>query len=333
MKKISLLLLISCFATLSFSQEFDRPIDYLEYLSQDRPQISENLMRYISATVHSDNEAEVNRKRKRLIGTIGKVKDNVSQAPPFEDNSDLKDAMMEYFTLNYEVLNDDYSRIVDMKQVSDQKVDAAQQKLDEAIVSFTSAHDIKLVASDDKVSNMLRKANSVTEYYNSVFLIVFKTQRQRMDMYEAMAARDVEAIEKSQKLIVKYADEGLNAVNGLSDFDGDSSLKDAAKQRLKFYKEEANQLGMTSITFQLEQERLDEMGAKLEKQKAKNRKKGDVLAYNKLAEEMNAAANAINAQAAKYGNLSQQNQLAWLQVVELFRRKHIPKYGTNEQFS
>jgi len=262
MKKISLLLLISCFATLSFSQEFDRPIDYLEYLSQDRPQISENLMRYISATVHSDNEAEVNRKRKRLIGTIGKVKDNVSQAPPFEDNSDLKDAMMEYFTLNYEVLNDDYSRIVDMKQVSEesydlmeafikaqdiagQKVDAAQQKLDEAIVSFTSAHDIKLVASDDKVSNMLRKANSVTEYYNSVFLIVFKTQRQRMDMYEAMAARDVEAIEKSQKLIVKYADEGLNAVNALSDFDGDSSLKDAAKQRLKFYKEEANQLGMT----------------------------------------------------------------------------------------
>jgi len=48
---------------------------------------------------------------------------------------------------------------------------------------------------------------------------------------------------------------------------------------------------------------------------------------------MIAAVNAINAQAAKYGNLSQQNQLAWLQVVELFRRKHIPKYGTNEQFS
>lgn len=350
MKYIFLALLFVSGYYTSSAQEIEDPVEYLELLNTDQRQISERLMRYISATVHGRSEAAVQRKREQLVKTIGKVRDNVASAPDFQGDATLKDAMLEYFTLNYSVMNEDYSDIIDMKQVAEEsydameayfkaqdmaaeKVNVAQVNVEQAITAFTTEYNIKLVKSEDQLSKMLEQANAVADYHNQLYLIVFKAHLGRKTFLESVQTSDIDAIEAARITLVEATDEGLEKLKDVPMFRGDGSLIAAAERRLQLYKEEANAMGFTAIELIKQSKNVEKLSEALSDKKPAKRTKEEVEAYNKAADEANNTVAEFNSLSNKYNQLGQLDHQFWQQTVEQFRRNHVPKYGTEEQYS
>ena len=70
------------------------------------------------------------------------AKNNIAKMPDFEGDKSLRDSTVSYLSLCYNVLNEDYSKILDLEEIAEQSFDLmeayllaqqkAGEKLDEA---------------------------------------------------------------------------------------------------------------------------------------------------------------------------------------------------------
>ena len=87
---------------------------------------------------------------------------NISKMPAFEGDKSLRDSVVSFLKLSYDVLNEDYEKIVNMEEVAEQSYDAmeayllaqdlANEKMNEASKmlsemekTFAKNHNIKLI--------------------------------------------------------------------------------------------------------------------------------------------------------------------------------------------
>jgi len=341
MKKSTFLtvVLLSIFSISGFAQNAG---DYMEKMSKEFKDISADMWDYTSAVAHGKSARKVESRRKDVLKSNKDAQSKISNMGAFEGDNVLKDSVLAFLKLSYNVINYDYAKIVDMEEIAEQSYDAmeayllaqekANQKLDASgdmidgqYSAFAKKHGVMLVDKEDKIEKNLRVAGVAFKYYNIAYLIFFKSYKQEAYMIEALNKSDVNGLKQNADALSKTADEGLSKLDTLRAFKGDATLKAACKDMLTFYKKEATAKIPVIVNFAVKKESFDKIKAAMDAKDAKSRTKEDVDAYNTAVNDFNKASNEYNAVNNEL-NTSRTNLLnKWNTSVTNFLDRQVPK--------
>lgn len=325
------------------AQATSNPAEYMNQIGKEFKAITTDLWDYTSAAAHGKSARKVENRRKELLKTILEAKNKTRKMADFKDDKSLRDSVVSFLELTYNVLNNDYAKILDMEEIAEQSYDLmeayllaqekASEKLDQAseMISaqeklFAEKHNVNLLEGKDKTSQKLESAGKVSKYYNVIYLIFFKSFKQEAYLLDAMSKNDVNGIEQNKNALAKWAEAGLLSLDSIQAFNGDVTLKTVCKELLTFYKTEANTKVPEMVNYYLKKENFEKIKTSFDAKPQNQRTKADVDQYNKAVNEMNAEANKVN---LIHQDLNKRRSVLldkWNNTVQTFFHKHTPKY-------
>jgi predicted DNA-binding protein len=311
------------------------------YISKMEENISKKYLSYTSASAHRKREKKVEALRAKLINEVDESRMNIGAMPSFGGDKAYRDTAVGFMKLYYSVLNEDYSKIINMEEIAEQSYDAmeayllAQEKVNEKLqqgnekmkqaqAAFAAKNNIKLVNSESELGDKLEQVHQLNTYYHQLYLIFFKPYKQEAYLIEAISKGNITGIEQNKNALLKYAQEGLEKLNTIKPFQGDNSLAMACKNMLNFYVKEVNDKMGTVSDFFLTKERFDKIKKEFEKKSSPN--KDEVDAYNKGVNDINKASDAYN---QNNQNLNQQRKElldTWNSTERNFFDQYTPHY-------
>lgn len=346
MKLKSILLLTLC--TLCFTvrpalaQDFKDPVAYMSFMGEENKAISKDLWSYISAVAHGKRAKKIEKRRKELITTTQNAKRKISRMPPFQGDTGLRDSVVAFLHLNYIVLKEDYGKIVDMEEISEQsydnmeaflmakelaneKLDRAGEMLEEQNKVFADKHKINLTESKSNLSKKLEKAGDVFKYYNQVYLIFFKSYKQESYLIEAMQKGDLNALEQNKNSLLKFSEEGLLKLESIPRYKNDATLKLACIRMLDFYKMEAGEKIPEAVEFYLKGENMEKLKKAFDSKKQSELTQADVDQYNNAINDYNQTLSRFNNTNEMLNKMREKALDNWNRSVETFLDKQTPK--------
>jgi hypothetical protein len=325
-----------------FSQDFKNAGDYMNYIGDQHRAIMENVWDYTSSVSHGKSARKVEKRRKEVIQSVVDAKTSIRKLKPFNNDAGFRDSVLSYLEINHDVLTENYGKIVDMEAVAEQSYDAmeayllaqeiANQKLEVAEdmmlleqKSFAASNNITLLENNDPLTLKMKKAGEVIKYYNMIYLLFFKSNKQEAYLIEALSKADLNAVEQNRTTLAKYANEGLSKLDTIKSFEGDQTLITATKQYLKFYKDESENKMKAMTDYFLEKEKFDKIKSAFDAKPSSSRKKEDVDQFNAAVNAINKASDSNNAVNNELNNLRSQNNENWNKTAQDFLDKHVPK--------
>ncbi|MBI1289062.1 MAG: hypothetical protein GC178_15960 [Flavobacteriales bacterium] len=338
---LSIMLVLSLVSTeVAVAQSSGSAVEHMTQITTPFGSFKKELWQYLKSVTQGKSARKVEKTRKKLIEQLETVSKDLKKISAFEGDASLKDAASDYMQLTTTVLKEDYAKIVDMEAIAEQSYDAmeaymmakelANDKLDEASDKlnaaqnvFAGAHNITLLESeDDELTKKIKSASEALKYYNAVYLIFFKPYKQEAYVLDAQQREDMGSFQQTVNGLKVDAEEGLAKIDGLDIYKGDASLKVAVKHILDFYQTEAEKDFPKVADFHLKRDEFDKLRAAIEGMRESERTKADIDKYNKAAEEFNAAIKsynednqALNEKRAKYLN-------RWSEAVDQFLSAH-----------
>ncbi|SDK31644.1 hypothetical protein SAMN05421823_102429 [Catalinimonas alkaloidigena] len=323
------------------AQSFKSAGEYMAYMAESHEVITKDMWSYVKIASHSKRARAAEKRRMEVVNTIADAQKRISKMSAFEGDVSLRNSLADYLKMSYLVMNEDYAKIVDMEEIAEQsydlmeaylmakdqanaKLNTAWEKMSADQKQFASAHNINLVDDTSKRSEKLKQASKVYAYYNSVFLIFFKSHKQEAFMLEALESQDLNAVEQNKNAVQNYASEGLTKLQSINAFQGDVALKQSCRDVLQFLQVEARDKMPVITDFYLKQETFEKVKAAFERKKASARTQADVDQYNKAVEEMNAAIGKFNATNEQLNKERSRVLEKWNKEVASFFDKHVP---------
>jgi len=339
---ISLIIVITFFTTNIQAQKFNSAIEYLNHIGEEYGKISDDSWSYIRAAAHSNRARKIDKKRKELITTVSNAKKRVSKLPAYNGNTAFRDAIINYLTIDYQVMTEDYAKIVDMEEISEQSYDAmetymtakkmANEKLNKAADEvqlkqkiFAAENEITLNESNSKRSEKIKKANKVYEHYNVMYLIFFKSYKQEAYLIDAMSKKDVGALEQNNNALKQTSSEGLKKLSGVKTYKGDMTLVNATRNIFKFYQDESKNKVPKMIDFYLKKENFEKVQASFDKIKESKRTQEDVDKFNNALKEYNDGINVYNSINDELNKNRSKMLNDWNKAADSFTNKHVPR--------
>ena len=328
-------------ATSVVAQKFSTALEYMEFIGKEHDKISKDNWQYTSSVAHSKNARAVDGRRKDLISTTLDAKKRIAKMEPFEGDATYRDAVVKYLELSYNVLNEDYAKIMDMEEVAEQsydameafllakkiageKMEAASEELNEAQKKFAAVHNINLVENTSAIQKNMKIAGEVFEYYNTVYLIFFKSYKQEAYLIDALNKKDVSALEQNKTALLAAAKEGLSKLDTLRAFKGDRTVIIACQNLLKFYIQEAELDVPIMVDMIMKSDQMTKVKTAFDA-KGNSRTKEDVDQYNKMVAESNASLNAYNAMNNRENAKRTKLLDDYNNKVSAFTNKFVPK--------
>lgn len=333
---------IAC--TLSFStataQNFENAGEYMHYISAQHENITKKFLSYNSAVSHGKRARKVEKLREQLLDEVQESKMNISSMPKFKGDGAYKDSSVNFMKFYFSVLNDDYSKIVNMEEIAEQsydemeaylmlqeqidkKMEEANERINAAQKLFASQNNIRLVDSKDEMSEKMKVVKAVNEHYHQVYLAFFKPYLQEKNLQKAIEKGNVGGIEQDKNALLKYAQEALVKLETIKAFEGDFALKGACKQLMQFYIKEANDYMKPITDFLLVKERFETI--KKDYEKKSDHTQQDVDAYNKAVNDINAATEKYNQANKNIFETGKENIDNWNKAVNGFFDEHMPR--------
>jgi len=343
-RKLKLVLILSAFMLvqkMTFAQQsFSSAVEYLTFIGEQYKELTDDQWSYTRAVANDKSARKVENKRQDLLKTNKSAQSKIASLPGFEGDTEYRDSVVSFLELNYNVLNNDYEKIMNMEEIAEQSYDLmeayllAQEIAGEKISSasdmlaarhkkFADANNITLIDDSSKKSLKLQKASLVYKYYNIVYLIFFKAYKQEAYLMDAVARGDVNAMEQSKNALLEYSEEGLTKLKNIKSFDADNSLKDACKEMLNFYKEEASDKSPIIINFFLKMEKFKSIQEAFNAKKEKNRTQEDVNQFNGAVNDYNSATNEYNETNDYLNKTRSKNLNNWNSTATKFTKRHI----------
>ena len=342
MKKNSIVisLFFMLFAGILIAQEKNPAVIYMEQVSLFHKDISKRTWNYLSTAANSKNLRKINNKRLKLVKTIADAKKQVSKLNSYDASTVYRDAVVKFLDINETVMNEDFGKLMDMEEVSEQSYDAmeayflakdiANQKLqdagDELSASenqFAENNGITLTESESDLGKKIKAASEVFGYHREIYLIFFKAFKQEAYLLNAMGVKDIAAIEQNKNALIKASKDGIEALNSKESFKGNKLLIYECKKVLDFYIKEAENDIKLLTDYLIENEKVGKAQKTLEKNKKRTQK--DIDAFNKMANEVNAKSQKLNEQIAKSNSKRSQLIDGWNNSVLQFTSKYVPK--------
>jgi len=321
-------------------KKFESATEYMDYIGEHYKQLTDDQWSYTSAVANDKSAKKIENKRVELLRTNKEAQNKIGNMSGFGGNTEYRDSIVSFLRLNYNVLNDDYDKIVDMEEIAEQsydfmeaylmaqeqasaKINAASDMLSIVQKKFAEDNNITMIDGEDsKKTKKLAQASKTYKYYNVVYLIFFKAYKQEAFFMEAMNTGDVNSMEQSKNALIEYAEEGLDKLKSIKPFEGDNSLKIAADEILKFYKQEGND-AQVLIDFYLNKEKFEAIRTAFEAKKKGKKTNEDIDQYNKAINDYNESSNAYNATNERLNKTRSKQLDNWNNTATKFTKKHI----------
>lgn len=335
-----LMVLFACPATM-FAQNFDNPGEYMDFIGKQRENISKKYMAYASASAHGKKARKVENVRQKLLNEIQEARMNISGMPSFKGDKSYRDTAVSFMKLYYNIMNDDYKRVLDLEEIAensydemeillnikdaiDQKLEEGNKKLRTAQEEFAKTHNVRLIEGEaNELGEKLKKVHSLNKYYNDVYLIFFKPYIQEQSLVEAISKSNITGMEQAKNSLKKYAEEGLEKLKSIKPFEGDNSVTAACRSLLQFYIKEADATSSTS-DYMLAKESFDKIKKEFDKKSSPT--KADVDAYNAAVNDMNKKMQKYNQSLNDFNRQRTESLNNWNKTVNQFFDEHTPRY-------
>ncbi len=315
---------------------------FMDSASNESTQIQTAVWDYIKSSAHGSSSSQVDKKRKKVIKKLNSAVKTIHKIKFSKNDLKYKNAVLTYFnTLNI-VFNQDYEKIVNMKEIAEQSYDImeayllaqeiANEKLQEAVNKlkleekrYAKKNNINLIHSENEISKNLRKSGEVFKYHKKIYLIFFKSYKQELYLIQALASNDINKIEQNRLTLVKYSKEGLRKIKSIKAFKNDFSIKKSCEKILKFYYDEAYVKIPVMTDFIMKKEAFNKIKKAFDLKKKSEITKEDVEFFNKKVNELNKdvrKSNNVNSYLNK-NRTSFLNQ--WNSSCNIYFDNHIPK--------
>jgi len=341
MKKLLTVILLSMSGGI-MAQSSTNPGEYMDYFSSEYLLIQEDMWDYTRSVSHGRSARTVEKRRGELISSTGAALKRAKSAKDFQGNARYRDSVVQYFTLIDIVLREDYAKIVDMEAVAEQSYDdmeaymmareiasdklkSAGDMIEREHRTFAEANNITIIESETKLNQKMEIANKVYDHYNEVYLIFFKSYKQEAYLLDAMARKDVSAIDQNRNSLIALVEEGLQKLETVEKYEGDPSMIGATRNLFKFYKDEAETDVPTLLTYIETSERFTKIKDAFDQKKEKSRTQADVDEFNAAVNDINKAVEKSNA-SSESCNIKRLNLIdEWNKAAEKFTDRHVPK--------
>lgn len=339
MKQFLSILLVLCTIVMQ-SQSFKNASDYLDFVSQEQEAITKNMWKYTKAMAHSKSDRAIDGKRKVLLKSVERAIAKIEKADGY-DGDDFKNHVLKYMRLSESMLNQDYAKIIDLKEVAEQSYDLmeayilaqemADKKMEEAYIeydtnfrSFSANNKINIIDNESDLGKKMKISSEVFKHYNKLHLIHFKVSINEIYLWEAIEKGDVNAIQQNANALSQSAKEGLEILSTLELYKNDKSVVEATKKSFEFYIDQADVQIPTITDFLVTNEDFETIKNTLEKTPEKKRTKEQVDTYNKKVKDINKMVISYN---KTNESLNRNRQIAingLNNAYENFLSKHIP---------
>jgi hypothetical protein len=287
------------------------PVEYMKQFSDRESMLSEKYMSYMSEVAHRGRARKMEKRRLEVVNGVKQNIKEIGALKPYKGDASLRDAYKEYWSVLYNVLNDDYAKIVDMEEVAEQsydameaylliqekanaKLEASYDKVSLSYRAFAASQNVQLVdGGDTELSKKLNKTGMVNQYTNQVYLIFFKSYIQEATMLQGLSKMDINAIEQAKGSLKKYSAEGLTKLDTLKPFKNDVSLASACKKVLAFHQSEADQFEQFT-SFLIKRDDFEKYKKTFDAKPAGKRTQADIDQYNKLLTDYNGSIKKYN---------------------------------------
>lgn len=325
------------------AQTPENPAEYLNYINSVQNPIQQDYMGYASAVARGKSARKVESKRKEIILSVSAAQTKIKALGPYKGDKSYRDSTVKFLDMAYKVLNEDYSKIVNMEEVAEQSYDAmeayylaqdlASAKLDKAGIMVDSAfyafaRKYNVTIREEGMSDLskkVQKASAAMAYQRKIYLIFFKPYKQEAYLWDAINKKNLSGIEQNKNSLVSLAEEALQKLDTSKAYNNDRTLINVTKEFQNFYKEECkNKIGLASDLI-IKEENYNKAKKAFEAKKPADRKQQDVEAYNTSVNEYNQAVNNYNTASTALN--SQRNALLdkWNKSSQAFLDTHIPK--------
>lgn len=339
--KIYFSLILLCLVTSStISQTFKDPSAYLDFVGKEEKLITKNMWNYTKAIAHSKSDRNINTKLKVLIKTVERAILKINRATGYDGN-DYKNQVLKHLNFNLSLLNEDYSKIIDMKAVAEQSYDAmeaymlaqemADKKLEESqqeyesnFYAYANKHNIKIVEGETDLGKKMAISNEVFKHYKEMYLIYFKVYINEVYLMDALEKSDVGAIQQSANALSESAKDGLNILKNVELYKNDNSLITSTKAVFNFFIDEADTKIPVLTDFLILSENLETIKNTLEKTPERKRTKKQIDSYNAKVKEFNKSVKNYNKINSELNNKRQLNINKLNESNQRFLSKHIP---------
>ncbi len=339
MKKSLTLLVL--FITVSLSaQNFNSALEYLEFIGKKQETISKNSWKYTKAVAHSKSTAKIRQRRKVLIRSVDKAIKNITHANGFQGD-DFKNKVLENLKLQKQVLLNDYSKIIDMKEVAeksydlmeaffmakemaDKKLEKAQGQYESDYYAFALKNRINIVEDESDLGKKMKISSEVFKYYNKMYLIFFRVSVNEVLLMDALNQNDVSGIQQYANSLAQEAKDGTEKLKTIDLYKKDESIVKVTQKAFDFYLDEADNKVPQLLDFLMLKEDFEHLKKVIDKTPQRKRTKEQIDAFNKKVKEFNKGVKTFNKvnnelninrskMINKYNNVNQQ-----------FLSKHIP---------
>jgi hypothetical protein len=348
MKNIRIILLISI-ASLALqtkklqAQSAAAAGKYMESINKELNDITTDMWDYTSAAAHGKSARKIENRRRDVLKSNLDAQKKIGKMSDFEGDKSLRDSVISFLKLSFNVLNNDFAKIVDMEEIAEQSYDAmeayllaeerASQKLNitSAMLNaqqqlFASSHGVTLSEGKDKIGQKLEAAGLVYKYYNVLYLIFFKSYKQEAYMIDAQNKGDINALKQNADALAKCSAAGMKTVDSIKPFKGDGSVKTECKNMLTYYKNESGKDAVILINYSVKKENFEKIKAAFESKPQNKRTQADVNGMNSAVNDFNKASTEYNKVNEDLNKKRTDGIAKWTDTVAKFIDKSVPKY-------
>ena len=324
------------------AQSFSSPVEYLDFLGNYQTEIAKKMWNYTSAVARGKKDSKIEAQRSEVVASIEKTIQDVKKAEPYQGDTQLKDSLLSYLELSHIVMEEEYSKIMDMeaiaeqsydnmeayllaKEIAEEKINAASQRINLETEKYAEKHEILLTEDRSKLSQNLETAGLVFDHYNEVYLIFFKAYKQESYLIEAQESGDVNAMEQNGDALKSISEEGIEKLKQVKSYNNDGALKLACRKQLDFYKKYGEKSLPVLTDFYLKKEKFEKIKVAMESKKKKDVTQEDVDKYNGALEEYNQAVNDYNNTNQQLNEERSRLLNEWNKTAERYLDKHVPR--------
>ncbi len=292
------------------SQSFKSGVEYLNFVSEELEVITKNNWKYTKAIAHSKSDRNIRSRRNVLLRSVERALLKIKRANAFE-GEEYKKEINKFLQLNKDLLNQDYAKVIDMKEVAeqsydlmeayilaqemaDQKMTQAQQEYETHFYTYANKHNIQIVENESDLGKKMEISNKVFKHYNKMHLIFFKVRINEIYLLDAIENNDVSAIQQNSNALIETANEGLEILKSVDLYKNDKSLVEATKKGFELFINEATNSIPKLTDFLILNSDFEKIKTTLEKTPQRKRTKEQLDAYNTKVKDINKAVNAYN---------------------------------------
>jgi hypothetical protein len=325
------------------AQNLDSPGEYLTYINSVQKPIQEDYMTYASTVARGKSAKKVENKRKELIQSVNDARNKVKALPAYKGDKSYRDSTVKFLNMAYTVLNEDYSKIIDMEAVAEQsydameayylaqdmagdKLDKAGQMTDTAFYIFAKKYNVTIQnSSTSQLAENVKKASAAMAYQRKLYLIFFKPFKQEAYLWDAINKKNLSGVEQNKNSLISLATEALKVLDTTKSFKNDRTLITVTKEFQNFYLDECKTKISLATDLILKEEEFAKTKKAFDAKSQSDRKQEDVDAFNKSVNEYNKAATNYNVASNTLNNQRNALLTKWNNASQNFLDAHVPK--------